>query len=46
MMDYYQLASSSSYQESLLALEADIRHANALLGLGGRRVDWKGGSWK
>lgn len=30
MMDYYQLASSSSYQESILALEADIRHANAL----------------
>ncbi|KAL3512612.1 hypothetical protein ACH5RR_025329 [Cinchona calisaya] len=30
MMDYYQLASSSSCQESLLAIEADIRHANVL----------------
>lgn len=30
MMDYYQLASSSSYQESLLTLEADINHANIL----------------
>ncbi|XP_021638562.1 E3 ubiquitin-protein ligase AIRP2 isoform X1 [Hevea brasiliensis] len=30
MMDYYELAARSSYQESLKVLEADIHHANVL----------------
>ncbi|KAG5523043.1 hypothetical protein RHGRI_035007 [Rhododendron griersonianum] len=30
MMDYYQLAATSSYQDSLKVIEADIQHANVL----------------
>lgn len=30
MMDYYQLAATSSYQDSLKVIEADIQHANML----------------
>jgi hypothetical protein len=30
MMDYHELATMSSYQDTLKVLEADIQHANVL----------------